>query len=143
MRRLRLAIPIALGLFAAPALAADGDVDEATKAAIQHIITGQLDALEHEDGDKAESFAADGIRQKFPNGPAFLAMVHQHYAALIHPKRTTFGAVDASPHGPLQTVTVVAADGTIWTAIYSFEQTGGAWRITGCSLRKIEGEQEI
>ena len=144
MRRLRLAILVALGLGAAPAFAADESAfDDATKSAIKSAISGQLAALDHEDGDKAESFATQAIRDKFKNGPAFMAMVHEHYAALLHPKSTAFGAVDSSPHGPLQTVTIIAADGTVWTAIYSFEQVDGAWRITGCSLQKNQGEQEI
>ena len=135
---------LALAMWPRVGIAADGAaIDAATRAALQQAISGQIEALNRDDGEKAESFAAAGIRQKFPNGPAFMAMVRAHYAALLHPKSTRFGTVDASPHGPLQTVTVVAADGTIWTAIYSFEQADGAWRITGCSLQKLEGQQEI
>ena len=148
MRGLHVAVLVAFGLAAAPAFAAadpspDAAPDSATRAALKSVISGQLDALDHEDGDKAETFAAQGIRDKFKSGPAFMAMVHEHYAALVHPKATTFGAIDTSPHGPLQTVTVVAADGTIWTAIYSFEQVDGIWRITGCSLEKVQGQQDI
>ena len=141
---MRLAILAALCLATVPALAAnEAAFDDTTRMAIKSAISGQLAALDREDGDKAESFATQGIRDRFKGGPAFMAMVREHYGALLHPKSTSFGATDASPHGPLQTVTIVAADGTIWTAIYSFEQVDGAWRITGCSLQKVAGEQEI
>ena len=122
---------------------ADEPVDQATKAALQSAITGQLEAIGHDDGTKAESFASKGIREKFPDGPAFMAMVHDNYAALVHPKSTAFGAIEPSPHGPLQAVTIVAADGTVWTAIYSFEQADGGWSITGCSLAREPGQQDI
>ena len=143
MRRLRFAMLVALCASAAHASADDATFDEATRSALKSAISGQMAALDREDGDKAESFATQAIRDKFKSGPAFMAMVREHYGALLHPKRTSFGATDPSPHGPLQTVTIVAADGTIWTAVYSFEQVDGAWRIAGCSLEKIQGEQEI
>lgn len=129
---------------ARPALAAqDAPIDAATKAAIQGVVTKQLDAFDHDNAAAAEAFAAPAIKDKFPEPSNFLAMVKDHYAALVHSKSTTFGEIVASPHGPLQTMTVVAADGTVWTAIYSFEQIDGAWRITGCGLEKNEGQQEI
>ena len=145
MRRLGTSglIMAALVVAGLGAAAADEPFDPATKMAIQGVITKQLDAISHEDGDKAESFAAQAIREKFPDGPAFMAMVRDHYGALLHPKSTTFGTIEPSPHGPLQTVTIVAADGTVWTAIYSFEQIDGAWRITGCGLERAEGQQDI
>ncbi len=146
MRKLRNVFTAALFIAAAgPALADDAiaPLDGATKTAIQGVITRQLDAIGHDDGTAAEAFAADGIRQKFPDSTAFLAMVKAHYAALIRPKSTTFGETEPSPHGPLQKVTIVAADGTVWTAIYSFEKADGGWRITGCGLEKIPGQQDI
>ena len=45
---------------------ADDAYDQATRTAIRDVITQQLDALAHEDAAKAETFAASGIRQKFP-----------------------------------------------------------------------------
>ena len=115
MRKLRTAFCVALALAAGPALAADDPpLDDAAKIAIRSVISHQLDAIAHDDGSTAESFASQGIRDKFPDGPAFMAMVRDHYGALVHPKSTAFGAIEPSPHGPLQTVTIVAADGTVW-----------------------------
>ena len=70
-------------------------------------------------------------------------MVKKDYGALIHPRSTQFAGVADSPHGPLQKMTVVAADGTVWSAIYSFEKVEGTWRITGCGLAKDETQQAI
>ncbi len=117
--------------------------DAATKAAIQSVITRQLDAFDHDNAKTAEDFAAPSIRDRFPEPAQFLDMVKTHYGQLIHSKSTTFGDVEPSPHGPLQKMTVVAADGTVWTAIYALEQTNGEWKISGCGLEKLEGQQDI
>ena len=115
----------------------------ATKAAIQSVITKQLDAFDHDNATSAETFAAPAIRERFSEPSQFLAMVKEHYSQLLHRKSTTFGAMEPSPQGPLQKMTIVASDGTVWTAIYSFEQANGEWRISGCGLEKVEGQQDI
>ena len=135
-------VALLLGLCGGPAWAEES-FDAATRSAIQGVITKQLQAFDRGDGAAAEAFAAKGIRDKFPDASAFMAMVHKSYGALIHPKSTAFGSVDPSPHGPLQSMTIVAADGTVWTAIYSFEQVDGAWRITGCGLERTKGQIDI
>ena len=121
----------------------DATLDAATKTEIQAVITKQLDAIRHDDAEGAETFAAPSIKQQFGEPSKFLEMVKEHYAALVNPKTTSFGETASSPHGPLQKVTVVAADGTVWTAVYSFERVDGAWRITGVGLAKDEGQQDI
>ena len=136
---------IALGCLAAlvgPASAAE-PFDAATRTAIQSVITKQLDAFQHDDAKRAEAFATPAIQDRFPEPSKFFDMVKEHYAALLNPKSTAFGETAASPHGPLQKMTIVAADGTVWTAIYSFEQIGGEWRISACGLMKADGEQAI
>lgn len=129
----------AAALFAAaaarPALAAD-DLDKATQDSLQQIITQQLDAFAHDDAEKAESFAAPGIKSKFPDPKDFVAMVHQSYAPLFQPRSTHFEKADTTAMGPLQSVTIVDRDGGAWTAVYTFEQVDGQWRINGCALVK-------
>ncbi len=120
-----------------------GADDAATKSEIESVITKQLDALRRGDAAGAEAFAAPAIQEQFGEPDKFIDMVKEHYAALINPKSTSFGETAASPHGPLQKVTVVAADGTVWTAVYSFERVSGAWRISGVGLMKNEGQQDI
>lgn len=136
-----LLLPTQLAV-AGAGVSADG-YDAKTRAGIQEAVQGQLDAFAHGDASKAEEFAAPAIKERFPDPAAFMGMVRKDYGALIRPKSTQFTGVAASPHGPLQKVTVVAADGSVWFAIYSFEQVDGHWRITGCGLQKDETQQDI
>ena len=122
---------------------ADSANDAAMRNELQSVITQQLEALRRDDGAAAEAFAAPGIQEQFGQPERFLGMVKEHYAALINPKSTSFGEIASSPNGPLQQVTVVAADGTVWTAVYSFERVSGSWRISGVGLMKNEGQQDI
>ena len=117
------------------------DYDTGTRTALQGVVAKQLEAFGRGDGATAEAFAAPGIRSQFPDPAQFFAMVKNHYGALIKPKSTTFTGVEASPHGPLQKMTVVAADGTVWSAIYAFEKVNGEWRITGCALEQDKNQQ--
>ena len=119
------------------------DYDAGTKTALQNVISKQLEALGRNDGAAAEAFAAPGIRSQFPDPAKFFGMVKDHYGALIKPKSTTFNGVEESPHGPLQKMTVVAADGTVWSAIYAFEKVDGEWRISGCALEEDKNQQAI
>ena len=119
------------------------DYDSGTQTALQDIVSKQLDAFARGDSAAAEVFAAPAIRDQFPDPAKFFAMVKDHYGALIKPKSRTFIGVESSPHGPLQKVTVVAADGTVWAAIYSFEKVEGEWRITGCALEEDKNQQAI
>lgn len=143
--RLSCALSCATWLWLAPIepAVADPSVDPATRTAIQEVITKQLQAFAKDDAAGAEAFASKGIQQKFPEPAKFLAMVKTGYAALIRPKSTQFGETTASPHGPIQKMMVVAADGTVWTATYVMEAADGGWRIVGCGLEKVEGQQDI
>jgi hypothetical protein len=129
-------------VLAGPVSAADG-FDDATRAAIQGVISHQLDAFSQNDPKSAESFAAPAIQSRFPEPAAFFEMVKRNYGALVKPKSTQFGEMTSSPHGPLQKMTIVAADGSVWTAVYALQQVDGHWRISGCGLMKVEGQQDI
>ena len=126
-------------------LAATGGSDAAPSGTsmrdeLQSIITRQLAAFGREDAAEAESFASPQLRDRFPDPRGFLAMVKENYGALVKPRSTHFDETSDSPHGPLQKVTVVANDGTVWTAIYVFERVEGGWRISGCGLVKQESQ---
>ncbi len=136
------AVAATAALLLAGAAAAE-DYDAGTRTALQNVISRQLEALGRNDGAAAEAFAAPGIRSQFPDPAKFYGMVKDHYGALIKPKSTTFNGVEDSPHGPLQKMTVVAADGTVWSAIYAFEKVDGEWRISGCALEEDKNQQAI
>ncbi|WP_158811582.1 DUF4864 domain-containing protein [Beijerinckia sp. L45] len=114
--------------------------DAATTRELQTLITKQLDAFNRADAPAAESFATPQFRDKYPDPATFFAMVKENYAPLFKPRSTHFEDISDSPHGPLQKMTVVAADGTVWTAVYIFERISGEWRISGCGLMKQDGQ---
>ena len=119
---------------------ASGPYDTATRSELQGIITKQLDALDRGDASAAESLATPQFRDRYPDPAAFLAMVKEHYSPLLKPRRTHFEETSDSPHGPLQKMTVIASDGTVWTAVYAFERISGEWRISGCGLMKQDSQ---
>lgn len=110
--------------------------DNSSDAAFQAVIAAQIDAIGRGDAAAAQSFASPGIKQKFPEAAQFLDMVRQSYAPLVHPKSTHFEAGGETGLGPMEKVTIVDSSGVVWTAVYTFEQVDGQWRITGCSLLK-------
>lgn len=129
-----LVVALVLGLVSPSRQAWADGVDAATQEALQSIITQQIDAFGRDDAQVAQSFAAPVIKEKFPDANAFNAMVHQSYAPLIHPKSTRFEAAGTTPLGPIEKVTIVDDKGQVWTAVYTFEQVDGQWRINGCML---------
>lgn len=119
-------------LSAFPAWAADDKSESEWKA----VITAQIDAIGRGDAATAHNFAAPGIKQKFPDAVQFLDMVQRSYAPLVHPKSTHFEPANEAGLGPTEKVTIVDSNGVVWTAIYTFQEVEGQWRITGCALLK-------
>ena len=133
MSRLRLVLTFAMFGFAASPVLAE---DQADGPAFEKIISAQIDAIGRDDAAAAHSFASPGIQQKFPDPKQFLGMVKQSYGALVKPKSTHFDAAGSTGLGPMERVTIIDASGVAWTAVYTFEQVDGQWRITGCALVK-------
>ena len=115
-----------------PALAED----RPDAPAFEKIISAQIDAIGRDDAAAAHSFASPGIQQKFPDPAQFLGMVKKSYGALIKPKSTHFDSTGDTGLGPMEKVTIIDSSGVAWTAVYTFEQVDGQWRITGCALIK-------
>ena len=82
----------------------------------RRVITTQIDAFGRDDAAQAESFASEGIKSKFPDATSFLGMVKQSFPALVHPRSTHFEPTMTSDSGTVQKVTVVDANGGVWTA---------------------------
>lgn len=103
---------------------------------IQSVITAQIEAFNAGDAVRAESFAAPGIKALFPEPSGFLGMVRKGYAPLIHPRSTRFEPTVTAGSATVQHVTVVDAEGVVWTAVYTLERVDGRWAIAGCVLVK-------
>ena len=128
--------PHATLLLASLTLAVPALAETAADPDIQSTITSQIDAFNQGDAVKAESFASPGIRTMFPDAASFLGMVKQSYTPLIHPRSTHFDPTVTSAEGTVQHVTIVDANGVVWTAVYSLEKVDGHWAISGCVLVK-------
>jgi hypothetical protein len=136
LKRDILAPIVAALILAGPSLrtARAEDIDATTRDNLRSIITQQLEAFGRDDAATAESFAAPGIRLRWPDPKDFAAMVRQSYAPLINPRSTHFDETGSTGLGPMQKMTIIDHDGSAWTAVYSFEQVDGQWRINGCVL---------
>ncbi|MCA3574852.1 MAG: DUF4864 domain-containing protein [Aestuariivirga sp.] len=121
-------------LLAAPLRAES--LSAADKAALQSVISGQIEAFRAEDGARAYSYAAPMIKQIFPNPDVFMNMVRQGYQPVYRPQSFKFGQAGLSASGrPIQRVTVVGPDGITYEAIYTMErQPDGSWQINGCAI---------
>ena len=132
--RLLLAVLAACMLLIAPARAES--LSEQDKAAIQSVITSQIEAFRAENGPAAYSHASPAIKQIFPNPEVFMNMVRQGYQPVYRPQSFRFGeAVLAASGRPTQRVSVVGPDGLTYEAVYTMEkQPDGSWQISGCAL---------
>ena len=118
---------------------AQGTVAPPDQAAIQQVITAQIEAFRHDDGDAAFGFAAPRIKAMFGDARHFLAMVRQTYPPVYRPRSFSFGTLTPQDGLPVQKVELVGPDGQGALALYSMEhEPDGKWRIAGCVLVKSE-----
>ncbi len=140
-RKLLTALVGLLALLATSLPLAAQDVSQAEAAEFQRIITGQLNAFSSDDGAAAYGFAAPNIQRLFPTPEVFMSMVQKGYAPVYRRQSYAFGKIGTEMGGqPTQHVTIIDANGKVWTALYAMErQPDGAWKISGCSLVEAPG----
>lgn len=123
---------------------------EPDAGAIRKVIESQLEAFAADDSERAYAHASAGIRAKFGNASAFMAMVRYGYPMLIRPAAVSFfrpqtldepGTTSSAGPQAMQVVQVVQVvqvrdrEGRLWKATYVLEQQAGAdWRISGCAV---------
>lgn len=129
MRRALAIVAVMLGL-AGPARA---DVSQADGAAIQGVITDQLQAFTRDDAARAFSHAAPNIQSMFGTPDRFLDMVRRAYPPVHRSRMVEFTAL-TDTDGVVQEVELAGPDGQWHTARYSMERGPDGWRITGCTL---------
>lgn len=129
---------VAFTLLSLTAARADDTPGATDQAAIQSVITQQIDAFRKEDGAAAEAFAAPGIQEKFPSPESFMGMVRSAYAPLIRPRSTHFDSLAQTGLGLVQKLTLVDSAGAVWTVAYTLTQVDGQWRISGCFILKSD-----
>ena len=112
-------------------------VPPADSAEIGRVITAQIEAFRHDDGDAAFAFATPGIQQKFGDSAHFLQAVKQAYPQVYRPRSFKFVGEGAEDGMVTQRVEIVGPDGRLVTAIYDMShEPDGNWRIAGCRLEK-------
>ena len=116
-------------------------LDETDHKSARATIERQIEAFKKNDAATAYAQAAPAIQNMFPSAETFIAMVEQGYKPVLRPRSYSFDAVeDAGDDEIAQGVKLQDEDGADWVALYSLQkQSDGAWRITGCTLRKAPG----
>jgi len=136
-----LLVPLVLLIFLEGYAQRLQDVPPQDRAAIQAIISAQIEAFKKDDAVRAFSFASPGIRQVFQTPERFIEMVRTGYAQIYRPLRVEFGPATRSL-GALQqvrqVVNLVGMDGRKAVAYYLMErQPDGSWKIGGVQLELV------
>jgi len=104
---------------------------------VQSIISQQIVAFEHDDGNTAYSLAAPTLKQVFPTAEAFMAIVRTGYMPIYRPRSYSFDGFKAANGIFVQGVEVLGQDGVYWEALFRLiRQNDGSWKIAGCLLMK-------
>ncbi len=127
-------------LFATPALAEDS---KSANPAFQSIITHQLQAIAKDDAATAYADAAPLVQKLFPTSEIFMNMVRGGYAPVYRHKAFDFEGSGTDESGrPYQRVGLIGEDGARYEATYYMEQQpDGSWKISGCVVAKVAGEE--
>ena len=131
---------LAVFLAAAPPMGARAEAPDAAagaadRAAIRHVIEGQLDAFRRDDGVAALSFASPSIRRMFGAPDIFMDMVRRGYQPVYRPRWLEFRDLVETGGKTVQPVLVLGPDNVAVMALYFMErQPDGAWLIDGCYL---------
>jgi hypothetical protein len=103
---------------------------EATRQEISAIVHQQLDAFKVRDWERAYTFAAAGIREKFSLSD-FTAMVQSNYPQLLQGRAASDLAItDDGVRGTLE-LRVVTTDDALAHFRYFLQREDNSWRIVG------------
>jgi hypothetical protein len=112
----------------------------------RQVIARQIEAFLKDDADTAYSFAAPGIKARYPDKAAFFAMVRKSYAPVYRPGNYAFGRSKAVGEGAmvLHELTISGRDGTDWKAVYKLSrQPDGSYKIDGVMIAPDRVSKEI
>ncbi len=125
-----------LVLAMAPAWAAEPP--PADRQAIESVITRQIDAFRHDDGDAAFAFATPELQTMFGDATRFMGMVRGQYQPVYHPRSYAFGDLADVDGELVQEVGLIGPDGRPQTALYTMQrQPDGSWKIAACRLLEL------
>ena len=130
-----------LALLSSSAIVAaqEARVPPADRAAIEAVITGQIEAFRRDDEAAAFAFASPGIRAMFGTPERFMEIVRGQYAPVYRPRQVEFAEAETKDGEVVQAVEVVGPDGSAHRALYTMERgRDGEWRIAGCTLLRSQ-----
>ena len=105
------------------------------QAAIDRVITAQIEAFRHDDAPGAFQYASPRIQQQFGDATTFLDTVKEAYRPVYRPQSFSFATVQTADGKVTQPVDVIGPDGRGARAFYDMErEPDGSWRIAGCHL---------
>jgi ketosteroid isomerase-like protein len=120
---------------AALALPAAAAVAPADRAAIEGVISSQIEAFRRDDAAAAYGFAAPNIQALFPTPEIFMRMVRSGYAPVYRPQAVRFAEAVVENGAVVQRVLLRGPDGRGHLALYTMErQADGAWKIAAVVL---------
>jgi Domain of unknown function (DUF4864) len=133
-------------LLTLPGLALAGDsaasgaapaVGPADRAAIRAVISHQLGAFRHDDGQAAFADASPTIQHVFGDAATFMQMVRTGYQPVYRASGVEFRELGPVDGRLIQQVYMVGPDGIPVIARYEMQrQPDGSWRINGCSIAR-------
>ena len=104
-------------------------------AAIEGVISEQIEDFQRDDGAAAFAFASPDLQTTFGTPERFMGMVRSGYQPVYRPRSFTFGDLVEADGRIVQEVAVIGPDGVPRMALYTMEQQpDGSWRIAGCQL---------
>ncbi len=107
---------------------------------LYQIVELQIAALRRNDYTTAYTFAATGIRQKFPR-EQFREMIRSSYPQLIGDTRVSFGETRFAASVKASALVFLESNGRSASMIYLFVKENGHWKIEGVQVIKT-GSQE-
>jgi hypothetical protein len=121
-----------LAVIALPATAA---VAPADRAAIEAVISAQIDAFRRDDGPAAYAFAAPNVQALFPTVEIFMRMVARGYPPVYRPQAVRFAETVIENGEVVSRVLLRGPDGRAHLALYTMErQADGTWKIAAVVL---------
>ena len=133
---------LALLLFGLTAASPAAEVSPEDTLAIRAVIAEQLEAFARDDARRAFALATSVIRERFGTPEVFMDMVRTGYPVVYRPKSVQFEKPAVVDGEVIQPVRMTDAEGNAWIALYPMKrQTDGLWRINGCQLARLRGQQ--
>lgn len=106
------------------------------------VIDAQLEAFRSGNAEQAYSYASPNIQRQFPDSMMFMQMVKNGYNVLRQPTQVEYQNLYEHFGVWVQMVRLTDLNGFAFQAMYQMEQQeSGEWKIGGCMLQAVSGEQ--